>query len=220
MLQIEDASVAYGEHTLFSGFNLHLHRDEIISISGPSGCGKTSLLNAILGFFPLRKGRITINGTVLTRTTVDHIRKQVAWIPQELALPMEWVREMVRLPFELKANRQLPFSEEQLFSCFDALGLERELYTKRVNEISGGQRQRMMIAVASMLNKKLLVVDEPTSALDPDSGQRVLTFLRRRAGEGCGILAVSHDKRFSQGCDQQILLNAYADNQLHANKPM
>lgn len=211
MLQIENASIAYNEHVLFSDFNLHLHKGEIASIAGPSGCGKTSLLNAVLGFIPLKQGRIIICNTELTRTTVDQIRKQIAWIPQELALPMEWVREMIRLPFELKANRQLPFSENRLFHCFDALGLECELYTKRVNEISGGQRQRIMIAVASMLGKKLFVVDEPTSALDTDSGQQVLAFLRKQANEGCSILAVSHDKNFSQGCDKQILLNDYAN---------
>lgn len=65
---------------------------------------------------------------LLERNTVDHIRKHTAWIPQELALPSEWVREMVRLPFDLKANRVTPFSEERLFACFEELGLERRLY--------------------------------------------------------------------------------------------
>ena len=54
MLQIENASIAYGNDILFSGFNLQLERGEIASISGPSGCGKSSLLNAILGFTTLK----------------------------------------------------------------------------------------------------------------------------------------------------------------------
>ena len=96
MLQIENASIAYGNDILFSGFNLHLKRGEIASISGPSGCGKTSLLNAILGFIPLKEGRIVLNGIVLDKGNVDVIRKQTAWIPQELALPLEWVKDMVQ----------------------------------------------------------------------------------------------------------------------------
>ena len=178
----------------------------IACISGQSGRGKTSLLNAILGFVPLKAGSITVNGILLEKGTIDQIRRQVAWIPQELALPSEWVKEMVQLPFNLKANRNTPFSLDKLFACFDELGLEEELYDKRVNEISGGQRQRIMIAVATLMQKPLLIVDEPTSALDSDSTDRVLAFFRKRMREGSAILAVSHDQGFAQGCNQMITL--------------
>lgn len=206
MLQIENAGIAYGNNVLFSGFNLLLNKGEIVSISGPSGCGKTSLLNAILGFVPLKEGRIILNGILLNKESVDKVRKQIAWIPQELALPLEWVRDMVQLPFGLKANRSTPFSESRLFACFEDLGLERELYDKRVNEISGGQRQRMMIAVASMIGKPLIIVDEPTSALDLGSSEKVISFFRKQAEKGSAVLTVSHDKRFADGCDRHIII--------------
>lgn len=206
MLQIENASIAYGDRVLFSGFNLELHGGEMASISGPSGCGKTSLLNAVLGFIPLREGRITVNGILLGKSTIDHIRKHTAWIPQELALPSEWVKEMVKIPFELKANRVAPFSEERLLTCFEELGLERGLYEKRINEISGGQRQRMMIAVAALMNKPLMVVDEPTSALDAEATGKVLAFLHRQTEKGSAVLAVSHDEAFTSGCQKQIVM--------------
>ena len=173
ILQIDNACIAFGADTLFSGFCLQLHEGEIACISGQSGRGKTSLLNAILGFVPLKAGSITVNGILLEKGTIDQIRRQVAWIPQELALPSEWVKEMVQLPFNLKANRNTPFSLDKLFACFDELGLEEELYDKRVNEISGGQRQRIMIAVATLMQKPLLIVDEPTSALDPISTSKI-----------------------------------------------
>ena len=173
MLQIENASIAYGNDILFSGFNLQLERGEIASISGPSGCGKSSLLNAILGFTPLKEGRIVLNGILLDKGNVDVVRKQTAWIPQELALPLEWVKDMVQLPFGLKANRSTPFSETRLFACFEDLGLEQELYYKRVNEISGGQRQRMMIAVASMIGKPLTPVPRKKYSLSSAGRQKM-----------------------------------------------
>ena len=206
MLHINNACIAFGTEVLFSGFEMKLEKGETACIVGQSGCGKTSLLNAVMGFVPLYEGTIKVGGTLLDKSTIDLVRPQIAWIPQELALPFEWVKEMVSLPFELKVNRSVPFSEERLFMCFDELGLEHELYFKRVNEVSGGQRQRIMLAVAALLNKPLIVIDEPTSALDTGSTDKVLAFFRRQAEKGAAVLAVSHDKDFASGCHYLIEL--------------
>lgn len=206
MLYINNACIAYGTEVLFSGFNMKLEKGETACIAGQSGCGKTSLLNAIMGFVPLKEGSIKVGETLLSKSTIDAVRRQIAWIPQELALPFEWVREMVALPFDLKVNCSVPFSEERLFRCFDELGLEHELYAKRVNEVSGGQRQRIMLAVAAMLNKPLIIIDEPTSALDAGTTDKVLSFFRRQAEKGAAVLAVSHDKDFASGCHYLIEL--------------
>ena len=206
MLHINNACIAFGTEVLFSGFEMKLENGETACIVGQSGCGKTSLLNAVMGFVPLYEGTIKVGGTLLDKSTIDLVRRQIAWIPQELALPFEWVKEMVSLPFELKVNRSVPFSEERLFMCFDELGLEHELYFKRVNEVSGGQRQRIMLAVAALLNKPLIVIDEPTSALDTGSTDKVLAFFRRQAEKGAAVLAVSHDKDFASGCHYLIEL--------------
>ena len=206
MLHINNACIAFGTEVLFSGFEMKLEKGETACIVGQSGCGKTSLLNAVMGFVPLYEGTIKVGGTLLDKSTIDLVRRQIAWIPQELALPFEWVKEMVSLPFELKVNRYVPFSEERLFMCFDELGLEHELYFKRVNEVSGGQRQRIMLAVAALLNKPLIVIDEPTSALDTGSTDKVLAFFRRQAEKGAAVLAVSHDKDFASGCHYLIEL--------------
>ena len=208
ILQIDNACIAFGADTLFSGFCLQLHEGEIACISGQSGRGKTSLLNAILGFVPLKAGSITVNGILLEKGTIDQIRRQVAWIPQELALPSEWVKEMVQLPFNLKANRNTPFSLDKLFACFDELGLEEELYDKRVNEISGGQRQRIMIAVATLMQKPLLIVDEPTSALDPETIQEVLDVMIKLAKENITMVVVTHEMGFARQVADRIVFMA------------
>ena len=206
MLHINNACIAFGTEVLFSGLNLNLERGKTACIVGQSGCGKTSLLNAVMGFVPLKEGTIKVGDTLLDKSTIDIIRRQIAWIPQELALPFEWVKEMVALPFDLKVNRSVPFLLVRLYEYFDDLGLEHDLYTKRVNEVSGGQRQRIMLAVAAMLNKPLIIIDEPTSALDAGSTDKVLAFFRRQAEKGAAVLAVSHDKDFASGCHYLIEL--------------
>ena len=206
MLKIENACIMYGELELFTELCMHINKGEIVCISGESGSGKTSVLNAIMGFVPLKSGTITVDGLLLCAENIDEIRKKIAWIPQELALPCEWVSEMIRLPFELKANKGIHFSKKELFAVFKELNLEEELFAKRVSEISGGQRQRIMIAVAAMLQKPILIVDEPTSALDAASVERVLNFFNTLSQKGMTILAVSHDRAFKLGCDNIVYL--------------
>ena len=195
MINIENISISFGNLTLFRGLDLQVHYGESVCICGGSGSGKSSLLKAVLGFVPLSEGTIKVDGTLLAPRTADHIRKKIAWIPQE-----------VRMPFELKANREAGFNKERLMDYFVSLGLEEKLYDKRVNEVSGGQRQRIMLAVTALLDKPLLVVDEPTSALDPESCLRVINFFKSLCSKGMTILSVSHDKQFAAGCDKVFTL--------------
>jgi putative ABC transport system ATP-binding protein len=206
MLNIDDITITYDTKTVLHHFSLQVDAGEIVCLSGESGRGKSSLLHAILGFVPLASGSISLDGTTLTPLTADAIRRDIAWLPQELSLPSEWVSEMVFLPFSLKANRSSKFTKEALFSAFDALGLEHELYTKRVSEISGGQRQRIMIAASSLLMKKLFIADEPTSALDGISAGKVMTFFHSLASKGKAILLVSHDEEVAAAADRHITL--------------
>ena len=84
MLHINNACIAFGTEVLFSGFSMKLERGETACIVGQSGCGKTSLLNAVMGFVPLKEGSIQVGETLLDISTIDSVRRQIAWIPQEL----------------------------------------------------------------------------------------------------------------------------------------
>ena len=208
MINIENISISFGNLTLFRGLDLQVHYGESVCICGGSGSGKSSLLKAVLGFVPLSEGTIKVDGTLLAPKTADHIRKKIAWIPQELALPSEWVSEMVRMPFELKANREAGFSKERLMDYFVSLGLEEKLYDKRVNEVSGGQRQRIGIARALTVQPKLIIADEPVSALDVTIPAQVLELLKQLKEEmGLSILFISHDLRVVyQMCNHVMIM--------------
>lgn len=206
ILKIENASISFGQGDLFSEFNATLNLGEMYCLTGESGKGKTSLLKAILGFVPLDHGKISLNGVEVGVKNLDITRRFTSWIPQELALPSDWVKEMVHIPFNLKANRNIKFSKDKLFSYFEELGLDPQLYDRRVVEISGGQRQRIVIAATAMLQKPLMIIDEPTSALDHESVVRVVNFLRNRKNEGVAVLAVTHDSYFASHCDKELML--------------
>lgn len=206
ILDLKDIYLNYGDKVIFERFNMLVDKGEIVCISGESGCGKTSILNAILGFVVVKSGNIVVDNIEMSPVTVDRIRQRIAWLPQELALPSEWVSEMVQLPFSLKANRNLKYNKEKLLECFRIIGLNDDLLNKRVSEISGGQRQRIMIAISSLLDKPLIIADEPTSALDAASASKVMNFFRLQAQNGKAILLVSHDKQVASFADKHIIL--------------
>ena len=78
MLHINNACIAFGTEVLFSGFEMKLEKGETACIVGQSGCGKTSLLNAVMGFVPLYEGTIKVGGTLLDKSTIDLVRRQIA----------------------------------------------------------------------------------------------------------------------------------------------
>ncbi len=204
MLDIKDLSLSYGEREILRAFSLRVERGEVVCLCGESGCGKSSLLKAVLGFVPA-EGEISVEGKVLSEETVGEIRRQIAYLPQEVALPYETVAEMVEAPFLLKANKGVRFSKERLWEDWRMLGLNFSLFDKRVAEISGGERQRIMLSVAGLLGKPLLLADEPTSALDAESVERVGDYIRMLAVErGMTLVVVSHSEKFAEGCDRVV----------------
>lgn len=206
MIQLEHVSLSFRDQLILNDLTEKIGKKELVGISGKSGCGKSSLLKALLGFVPISRGSIRIDGITLTESTVTDIRKKVAYLPQDLNFPVENVRELVRLPFELRANRHLHFSEEKLFSLWEILGLEQKLYGRKVHKISGGQRQRIMLSVLAMMQKPLCLIDEPASGLDADSAERVMSLLQQLRKEGSTLVVVSHDPNFFLQCDRTISL--------------
>ena len=196
MLSLRHLTLRYGTHTVFEDLSLHVRRGEMLCVCGESGCGKSSLLRAVLGFTPA-EGEIVVDGQPMDALHVDAIRRLTAYVPQELALPCDTVREMVNMPFDLRANRGSVRPEQQLLDDWTSLGLDARLMEKRVGELSGGQRQRIMLSVAGCLGKSLLIADEPTSALDEDSARLVLNYFQRLATErNMAVLVASHSPLF------------------------
>ena len=136
MLEIKNVKIKMGEQVLLGGLSFSADDGQVVCICGDSGCGKTSLLRAILGFIPLAEGHISIDGELLTPAAAGEFRKYMAYVPQDLAMPIEFVGEMVKMPFALKANISTPFSKKRLMEEWQKLDLDSELYDEKVSELS------------------------------------------------------------------------------------
>ena len=205
MLEIKNVKIKMGEQQLLGGLSFSAEDGQVVCITGDSGCGKTSLLRAILGFIPLQEGHISVDGELLTPAAAGEFRKYIAYVPQDLAMPMETVGEMVRMPFALKANLATPFSKARLMEEWQKLDLAPELYDKKLSELSGGQRQRIIISTLGLLKKTIVLADEPTSALDAHTTALVLAYFKALAAGGATVITVSHDPAFTDGCDKKVV---------------
>lgn len=199
MLTIDNVVLQVGGKMLLApGFSMQVEPGRMACLTGESGCGKTSLLRACVGLVDTTQGSITADGIRLQTHTLNEVRRRVAYLPQELALPADTVREMVELPFLLAANEGRRAELSRLPQCMESLGVERELLERRTASLSGGQRQRIMLAVATLLGKRLLLLDEPSSALDGDNARQVGEYVKRYCEQsGAAALVVSHDRNLT-----------------------
>lgn len=170
-------------------------------LQGASGCGKSTILKLLLGFYPLQSGHISIDGT-------DHhpqsIRRQTAWLPQELDLGSGTVREVLSKPFEFAANSSHAPSLADQQNALQQLGLDAEIPGKPFRDLSTGQRQRVGLALCFLLDKPLLLLDEPTSALDRHSKEQAAALLLKGNRT---ILSTSHDPFWVEQADHLIELD-------------
>ena len=206
MLETKNISLTLGGKTLFNGLSFSVSAGEMLCITGASGSGKTSLIKAIMGFLPIDGGFISIDGELVTAESASVFRRMMSYLPQDLSFPCTTVREMVSLPFSIRANNEVEYSKEILMKEWEKLNLSSDLYTKNVSEISGGQRLRMMIATTRLLRKKIMILDEPTSALDEQTTLLVADYLSQAAAEGTMIILVSHNAILASRCNKTIAL--------------
>ena len=211
MLSLRSVSIAFGGPPLFRGLDLQVAAGQFVGLSGESGCGKTSLLRALLGFVPFSEGSAEICGLPLDAAHISAIRRQVAYVPQELQPPAATGGDLIRLTHGLEYNSAALSSSSgashSVPALLKALAIDASLLDLEASKLSGGQRQRLLLAAALTLPKPLLLLDEPTSALDEDSTQRVAKALLRACHEEMrAALVVSHDPLLLSFCDSVVTL--------------
>lgn len=190
MILFDNIVLQVKQQTLLDRTSLHVGRNDHVVVRGTSGSGKSSLLKCAVGAIPISSGLVHVDGLQLSAATVAQIRSRIAFIGQEPVLGAELVRNALLLPFSFKAHRQNNPEETQIVELLERLHLAEDILDKPCSRISGGEKQRIVIARALLLNKSVFLADEVTSALDPESRKAVIQALFR---PGITMLSVSHD---------------------------
>lgn len=209
MLRITNLAFGYESTPIVENLSFEAHPGEITVIAAPSGRGKTSLLKAINRLHEVEESPFWYTGTIEARVNgvvrdvydpaldVHALRRQVAYIFQSPAvLPMS-ITENVAFGLRLAGERDRAMIAERVRAALEAVGLYDEVHA-RLNAparvLSQGQKQRLAIARALILDPTVLLLDEPTASLDPVATGRIETLLLRLKKERT-LLLVSHDRR-------------------------
>ena len=176
-LAANDLVKRYGERVALRGVSLSADRGELVAVIGPNGAGKTTLLSILAGIQRPDEGTITL------------APKGIGWVPQQPALYGKLtVAENLRLFARLERCHDPDVTVGRMLELTDL----DERADDQVSTLSGGNRQRVNIAIGLLAEPEVLLLDEPSSALDPRQRERLWEFILRLAGEGTTVVYATH----------------------------
>jgi iron complex transport system ATP-binding protein len=194
-LTLEHVTGGYGSKTVVDDVSFSLPPGEVVCLLGANGCGKTTLFKMILRLLRPTSGRVRLGGEDIARWSQQRLARSFGYVPQTHNPPFAFlVRDIVLMarashlpPFASPGKDDVRIAEEAL----EYLGILR-LASERYTEISGGERQLVLIARALAQRAQWLILDEPAASLDLGNQIKVLRAVGELAKSGLGVLMTTH----------------------------
>ncbi|GGB11092.1 amino acid ABC transporter ATP-binding protein [Allosediminivita pacifica] len=206
-IRIENMNKWYGSFHVLRDIDLTVHRGERIVIAGPSGSGKSTLIRCINALEEHQKGRIEVDGTLLSSDikNIDTIRSEVGMVFQHFNLfPHLTILENCTLAPIWVRKTPKKEAEETAMHFLRKVKIPDQAH-KYPGQLSGGQQQRVAIARSLCMRPRIMLFDEPTSALDPEMIKEVLDTMVELAEEGMTMLCVTHEMGFAQAVANRVI---------------
>lgn len=200
LIEFQNARLGYRGKPILQDITCSIHQGDSVGIAGPNGCGKTTLLRAVLGDVKPSNGSVTVDRT-----------HRFAYVPQaenlNLFLPLT-VRETVLLPAKSKSSFGIASTEDERLAedAIQKTGIS-DIQNLLLREVSGGQRQKTILAQAISQNPSVLLMDEPTRGLDVVAERDLLVLIRElKAERNLTLLFVTHTLQIVLNFMDKILL--------------
>jgi len=195
MIQLKGLRAGYQGRAVLKGIDLDLRPGEVLAILGPNGCGKSTLLRAANGLLPRSGGEVLVDGVPIEHMSAREVARKAAYLPQSRPVPSITAGRMVlhgRFPYLSYPRRYRAEDYEMVSRALEWVGAS-ELSRRPLTELSGGQRQKVYLAMALAQDTPTVLMDEPTTYLDVGCQLEVMSLARRLAEEGRAVVMVLHD---------------------------
>lgn len=201
--------------------SLEVEESKSLGIAGESGCGKSTLALSLMGYYfpPLHytNGQISIDGRNISGMDPDEVRKtilgrEIAYIPQAAMNALNPTRKIINFIEDVIQAHDMHANKKEIFerarSLFETLGLPAEVLQKYPVELSGGMKQRTVIAISVILFPKVLIADEPSSALDVTSQKMVIKMLKQLLETGfiSSLIFITHELPLLYNVTDEIMV--------------
>lgn len=217
-MKADDIRYLYDKHVVLDGVSFDIREGEVLGVLGPNGCGKTTLLRNLNKNLIPYGGCVFLDGKNLQDISKRDVAKSVAVVPQTNEIRFSFtVREIVsmgRAPYQSMMGGETREDREIVDKALEQTGLA-DFAERHINTMSGGERQRAMIARAITQSPRILLMDEPTLHLDISMQFDALNLVHRLSREnGLTVVIVSHDLGMvARYCDRIIMIH---DHRIHS----
>lgn len=210
MVEVRNLLVGYGEAPVLSDVSLAFPPGQVTGVLGPNGCGKSTLLKASLGLIPIQGGQVLVDGQDLATLSPREVAQRAAYLAQSRSVPSITARRMVlhgRFPY-LSYPRRYRSEDYQMADQALQWADASDLAGRSMDRLSGGQRQKVYLAMALAQDTQTILMDEPTTFLDISHQLEVMALARRLSNLGRAVVLVLHDLDLAlRGCDRIALLS-------------
>lgn len=204
VFRIENISKQFSEQFVLRDFSFVIQPGDKVIVSGRSGIGKTTLFRLLLGFEKPDSGEIYFENQLIDELSVWELRRKVAYVSQDLSIGRGNLQTFFNETLSLKAN--FPNKKgalEKLNTLLVYFELPETVLQKNIEELSGGEKQRVAIINALLLNRSIFFLDEITSSLDKTLKSKVMDYFL--LNPNFTILSISHDNYVPTGIATKTL---------------
>ena len=195
LLEVRDLTAGYGDNDILRGLSLYVDDGELVAVIGPNGAGKSTLLKTLAGLVRPRSGRIALSGVDITGAGTRRIvASGLTYVPQEANV---FASLSVWENLTIGAWTAPEAQTERARFVVDLFPILAERRRARAGTLSGGERQMLAMAMALMVEPRLLLLDEPSAGLAPSLQRLVFDRVREINTRGIGILLVEQNARES-----------------------
>lgn len=190
IIELNKVSYQVEDKPILKDIDLHVAEGQRITLTGPSGSGKSTILKLVASLISPTQGQINFQGKDVAQLDPISYRRQVSYCFQQPSLFGTNIADNLRFPFEL---RDEPFNQQQAVELLWQVDLDESYLNKKIETLSGGEKQRVALIRNLLFPPKVLLLDEVTTGLDENSKAIVHKLIRNYHQEGTTILEVTHD---------------------------